>query len=124
MAKTLYTYNAVVLSVYDGDTFDVSLDLGFHLYWHCRVRLAGCNAREHSDPGGPEARAHLLSLVPVGSQVVLTSVKLDSYADRIDALVESDACDNVTTQMIVDGYAAAWDGRGARPIPPWPIPLA
>ena len=42
----MYTYNAEVLRVVDGDTIDVLIDLGFSTHRKIRVRLYGINAPE------------------------------------------------------------------------------
>lgn len=41
-----YRYRAHVVRVVDGDTLDVNIDLGFHVEFRARVRLAGYNAPE------------------------------------------------------------------------------
>lgn len=137
---TDHTYPATVLDVHDGDTFKATIDLGigttakdrdlgFHLYvenhrlvLHADVRLAGCNARELAQPGGVEARDTVRALLPVGSKVTIGSVGADKYGGRYDCTVTlPDGRDLVGT--LIDGHwLAAWDGKGARPLPPWPIP--
>lgn len=42
----MYDYNAVVTRVVDGDTIDVTIDLGFSIFIKERVRLARINAPE------------------------------------------------------------------------------
>lgn len=42
----LYTYNAKVLEVIDGDTFIVSLDLGLEISKICRIRVLGLDTPE------------------------------------------------------------------------------
>ena len=120
--STAYIYKATVVDVHDGDTFTADIDLGFDVRIRYRVRLAGCNAIELGQPGGYEARAHLLGLLPVGSVCLVSSVAFDKYGGRIDAGVQGFGGKWVQDQMIRDGYAAAWDGTGPRPTPPWPIP--
>ena len=120
--STAYIYRATVVDVHDGDTFTASIDLGFNIGITYRVRLAGCNAIELAQPGGPEARAHLLGLLPVGSVCQVSSVAFDKYGGRIDATVGRGIGLTVNGQMIFDGFAAAWDGTGSRPTPPWPNP--
>lgn len=45
--KTMYEYNAKVISVYDADTITVDIDLGFGTWLHNqKVRLYGINAYE------------------------------------------------------------------------------
>jgi endonuclease YncB( thermonuclease family) len=119
--STAYIYRATVVDVHDGDTFTADIDLGFNIGIRYRVRLVGCNAIELDQPGGYEARAHLLGLIPVGSVCRVSSVAFDKYGGRIDAVVRTDTAD-VGIRMILDGFAAKWDGTGPRPTPPWPIP--
>jgi endonuclease YncB( thermonuclease family) len=91
-------------------------------------RLLGCNARELAEPGGVEARDHLAGLVldvgvPVGlgrRGVVLTSVKRDKYGGRYDAAVTLPDGSDLVAGLIAGQWAAPWDGRGPRPVPPWP----
>ena len=42
----MYEYHAIVDRVVDGDTIDVTIDLGFHTHIKTRVRLEGMNAPE------------------------------------------------------------------------------
>jgi micrococcal nuclease len=117
----VYT-GSTVIDVVDGDTVRCFLDLGGDIWWKVLCRLHGIAAREKSDPGGPEARAHLSALIPAGTTVHVRSVSWDKYAGRIQAgITRADGLD-VALQMLADGYAAPWDGRGTQPKPPWPIP--
>ena len=42
----MYTYEAKVLKVVDGDTIDALIDLGFDMHKSIRVRLVGINSPE------------------------------------------------------------------------------
>lgn len=42
----MYTYKALITSVYDGDTVTALVDLGFHINVEIKVRLVGINAPE------------------------------------------------------------------------------
>lgn len=44
MSDNLYNYKANVISVYDGDTITVDVDLGFNATLRMNVRLARINA--------------------------------------------------------------------------------
>lgn len=119
---TMYTVPATVVRVVDGDSVELAADLGWRLTIGVSARLYGVNAQEHNLPGGKEATAHLAGLIPPGTQVMLTSVSIDKYGGRTDArLVRADGVD-VAARMVTDGYAAVWDGKGPKPVPPWPIP--
>jgi micrococcal nuclease len=42
----MYEYKAKVVKILDGDTMDVSIDLGFDVWVYQRVRLIGINTAE------------------------------------------------------------------------------
>ena len=133
------TYPCIVLGLHDGDTVTVFADRGDGEWWYVDVRLrtptAGANARELKDPGGPEAREWLrgllLRVTPLTLQqmfgakaprATLTSHGWDKYGGRIEGALDVPGVGDVMTRMVADGYAALWNGRGARPVPPWPVP--
>jgi endonuclease YncB( thermonuclease family) len=123
----VYTRWFTVTEVHDGDTVLGTLDLGFRVSMAASCRLAGCNARELSMPGGPEARQHLADLVGVGPiprviRLSVSSVAVDKYSGRFEGVLWLPSGESATAVMIRDGYAVPWDGKGVRPVPPWPIP--
>ena len=121
-----FLYNAQVIDVHDGDSLRVYVDRGMRDYSVWAIRLLGCNARELSAPGGPEARDELMRRLPPGMAVVLATVKPDKYGERKDAAVYYTTPDGVThdlvADLIADNWAAAYDGSGPMPVPPWPRP--
>jgi micrococcal nuclease len=73
----MYEYLATVISVYDGDTITVSVDLGFHISQTMSVRLARINSPEvrgSSSTEGLEARDYLRSIL-LGKKVTLVTHK-------------------------------------------------
>jgi len=117
-----YIYSATVLNTHDGDTATMVVALGFDVTIRLKCRLSGLNARELASPGGPEARDHLAQMLAAGP-VTVESVHWDQFGGRFDAVVYAGGV-NVCAQMIADGYASPWNGRGPRPVPPWPIASA
>lgn len=120
--------DAAVASVYDGDTIHVHLPLGtkpvlgVDLWAHdVSLRIDGCNARELADPGGKEARDNLRDLLPAGMRIRV-SLGRDKYGDRRGANVTLPDGRDLATVLCEEMWAAPWDGRGARPVPPWPRP--
>jgi endonuclease YncB( thermonuclease family) len=110
---------ATVVGVHDGDTVTMDVDLGFGISRRgLPFRLLGLNARELRDPGGSEARANLLTLIPIGTMLRLTSVKDDKYARYLAVLWLGDT--DICQRLIDTDWAAAWNGKGAKPLPPWP----
>lgn len=118
----LYVYRATVTKIIDGDSAALNVDLGFHVVIRVLARLAGINARELTMPGGPEARDHLAELMPVGSTVTLDSARADKWGGRSTCRLILPDRRSVADIMVKDGFAAAWTGMGARPVPAWPIP--
>lgn len=118
----MYEYLAVVERVVDGDTAVLQVDLGFHT-WHVgNFRLLGAAARELRQPGGVEARNHLMQLLPIGTQVRIRSVKDDKYGGRYDAAVTLSDGRDLVMLLVGEHWAAPWNGRGPTPVPPWPRP--
>lgn len=138
--STVKAFNAVVSEVIDGDTVKLSVrlaksrgkdvDLGFHVYreggWlvlHYTFRLLGCNAAEHGTPAGDAATANLKALLPVSTVVGVSSVANDKYS-RYDALIALPDGTDLVTKLIAEQWAAAWNGLGPKPLPPWPRTVA
>ncbi len=115
-----------VLSVHDGDTVRVRLSHGFSgVESRVLLRLAGINCRELAEPGGRESRGHLVELLPPGTGYAVSGIRPDKYSGRVDAVLWSPLLSDVLSvadRMVLDGYAAPWDGTGPRPVPPWPVP--
>lgn len=124
-----YIRAATVVDVVDGDTVRLDVDLGFYVQVRMLCRLAGLNAPEHNQPGGPQATLALTRLLAQGAVTVM-SVAPDKYAGRFDAqvLVTAPPVAGVSevvhvNQWLIDqGFAVAWDGTGPRPSVPWPPP--
>ena len=110
----MWTVPARVERVIDGDTIDVTLDLGWRLYKRDHVRLAGINAPEKNTPEGVVARDRLAELLGDYADVILTSTGLDKYG-RALALVSLRGVD-LSHWMLDHGLAKPWDGQGARPV--------
>jgi endonuclease YncB( thermonuclease family) len=120
-----FTYNATVLRIIDGDTIEVDVDHGFYLHnTPVPVRLLGCNAAEHGTPGGDAATANLAALVPPGTPIALVTAKPDKFAPRWDADVTYRGSDgryrDLVADLVAGQWVAPWDGRGVKPVPPWP----
>lgn len=115
-----YRYDVIVRKVIDGDTIVVDLDYGFSQWHHGMViRLHGINAPELSTPEGKEARRHLMKLL---SEVALAKFELETIRDKPDKyggrylgiLLRKNAI-SINAQMVLDGHAVIWDGKGAKP---------
>ena len=86
----MYTYNCIINRVVDGDTVDVSIDLGFGVWLkNERVRLQGVDAPEtrtrdlEEKKKGLETKAFVESVLPVGSKQKLLSTGFNGKYGRI-----------------------------------------
>jgi endonuclease YncB( thermonuclease family) len=129
---TPYTYYARVTKVSDGDSAKVDIDLGLGIIKkNVGIRLLGCNAPELKQEGGPEAKKALANYLPLGTTVLLQSVKYDKYGGRLDADVwlidhagQQLPNGNVVQLLAEGGFVALWDGKGERPVPTPAAPAA
>ena len=118
----LYAYKGTVLSIHDADTLRVGLSLGFSVSYEVDVRLLGCNGIELAAPGGVESRDHLAAVLPIGTTVLLKTVRPDKFGGRYDAQITLPDGTDLVSGLIAAGFAASWNGLGPKPVPAWPIP--
>lgn len=72
----LYFYSGTITRVLDGDTFDMSIDIGFNINTKDRIRLFGVNAPELKTPEGIKAKQFLEELIAQkGPEIVFYSIK-------------------------------------------------
>ncbi len=116
----MYEYRATVASIYDADTVRLNVDLGFGIWTAKRAfRLAGIDAPELGTPEGLAARDHLRQMLPVGTPIVVITIKDqgDKYGRFLAWLYRrpEDAAPgmsllSVNEQLIEAGHARAYDG--------------
>jgi endonuclease YncB( thermonuclease family) len=97
---------AVVLQVFDGDTFDALTDFGT-----IRVRLWGMDAPESDQPYGDQAK-ELLQRTVANRRVVLEQTDTDPYG-RLVCRVGIDGFD-VSQMMVRSGFAWAYEAYNNR----------
>lgn len=103
----LYTYKAKIIRVIDGDTVELTIDLGYKVYWNSSCRLYGINAPELKGDSlelGMKAREFLCSKLPVGRDIVIRSKKLDKYGRPLIEIINVDGS-ILNDQMVDAGYA-------------------
>lgn len=77
----MYEYNAVITNVVDGDTFDLDIDLGFHIWIRERVRLLNIDCPEKNARNGQDEKRAGLYVTEwakrelSGRKVVITTFK-------------------------------------------------
>lgn len=104
-------YRAIVDRVHDGDTFDAVIDLGFGVYTYHAIRVRGMNAPELSTPAGVDALHFAMTLIPLGTPVLL-SVERDfvqSFTRFVAAVTLADGSDFAQV-MIAAGHAVPMVG--------------
>lgn len=82
----MYEYIAIITNVVDGDTFDLDIDLGFHVHINERIRLLGVDCPEKNLRNGEEEKRAGLIVADwakknlSGEKVAITSYKgTDSF---------------------------------------------
>ena len=109
--SNLYFYNAEVVSVYDGDTIIVNIDLGFNIWIHNeRLRLSGINAPEirtkdkDEKKRGLQARDYLRSLIQ-GKKILIKTLKdkKGKYGRYLAEIYLNR--ENINDKLVKNGYA-------------------
>ena len=125
----MYEYNAIVNRVVDGDTVDVTIDLGFSVWKKIRVRMEGINTPEsrtrdlEEKKRGLAAKDRLKSILEFNNnECVLKVSGVGKYGRALaTVLVESlsplNGEDGITLidvnkQLIEEGHAVEyWGGK-------------
>ena len=110
----MYTYEATILKIVDGDTAKISDDLGFGISAKITVRWLGINAPELSTPEGKAARDALNAQLPPGTVCTITTVKdplvsKEKYGRYLATFTLADGT-NVNDWLVKSGYAVSYDG--------------
>ena len=122
--KSCYNFRVTKINrVVDGDTIDVTIDLGFDLYKKERVRVAGVDTPEKRTRDleekalGLDATAWLkqkLEETIKGDEELLIRTELrggvGKYGRLLGWLYVGDSDVSLNEQMITEGYAHAYDG--------------
>lgn len=105
-----------ILKIVDGDTLDVSIDLGFNVTTIQRIRLSGVDTPETNSKNelektlGNEAKMFITNWVSSQKQIKIKTFKDDKYGRMLGELYGDDGhCMN--TLLIEKGYAWAYDGN-------------
>ena len=112
----MYTYEIVkVRRIIDGDTIDVTVDLGFNIFHNITVRLLGINAPEtrtrdlEEKAKGLEAKDFLRIYMDDNKDSFMTieSSNLDSFGRSLgDVFVDGE---NISELMLREGHATPYE---------------
>ena len=122
--KSCYNFRVVEINrVLDGDTRDVTIDLGFDLYKKERVRIAGVDTPEKRTRNLEEKELGIdatnwlkdkLDGAINGDDDLVIRTELDGGVGKYGRLLGwcyiGDATLSLNEQMITEGYAHAYDG--------------
>lgn len=106
----MYHYEAKIIRWIDGDTVEVTVDLGFRRYSVERLRLIGVDAPERGDTGYAEARNRAEELAHPGSCVQIKTEKGDAFG-RWLALVTTGNGVTIAQTLIDEGLGKPWVRR-------------
>ena len=110
--ETPYTYIATVHRVLDGDTAEMTIDLGFTIYWRSTCRFYGINAPELKSKDSSERIRALVSKkavqdhLGVGQKVKIVSRDLDKYGRPLVDIYCGENMDMHLNQWLVDNELA------------------
>ena len=123
----MYEYKAVVDRVVDGDTIDVTIDLGFKVWKKMRVRMEGINTPEsrtrdlEEKKRGLAAKDRLVEILKYNNNEctlkvsgvgkfgrAIASVYVDTLSPASDKSSMTEI--NVNKQLIEEGHEVAYDG--------------
>lgn len=122
--KSCYNFRVIQINrVVDGDTIDVTIDLGFDLYKKERVRVAGVDTPEKRTRNLEEKKLGIdatcwlqekLENAVEGNDDLIIRTELDGgfgkYGRLLGWLYVGDSNLSLNEQMINEGYAWSYDG--------------
>jgi len=91
IATLLYTYNANVFRVLDGDTLEAVVDLGFGITTTQTLRLRGIDTPEIGTKDGAEAKRFVEKLLPPGTRISIKTMRSDKYDRYLADVFAADA---------------------------------
>jgi len=119
VSLTRFCYGAKVEKVIDGDTVDLSIDLGFDIHHKIRVRLYGVDTPESRTVNKAEKEAGLMAKnfvktwTNTHASVVIETIKdKNEKYGRVLANVYSDELKSscLNTELVSQGFAKAYFG--------------
>ena len=116
--KNKYFYNAKILKVVDGDTVDISVDLGFSILSFQRMRLYGIDTKELRSKNPEfkvlalEAKQYLIDKI-LNKDVFIETFKKDKYGRYLVIIFYFDKEGNeinINEELISKNLAEAYYG--------------
>lgn len=106
--KKVFDYASKLISVHDGDTITVQIDMGFHLYMEIEIRLDGLDCPELETPEGKICRDKTTKWLE-GKTINLKSVKYEKYGRRLGIITDEFGM-TLNAFLLENGFAIPYDG--------------
>jgi micrococcal nuclease len=107
----MFEYNAIITSVYDGDTVRADIDLGFGIWIRNQpLRIHGIDAPEMGTPEGLEARDFARGQLQGKTVKVKTLKDAKEKYGRYLAIIELPAGEDFASLMIAANHAKPYFG--------------
>jgi len=108
--KRTFLYNVANTDrVIDGDTMEVTLDLGFNIFYKVEVRLNGLDTPEKNTAEGKLVKAKVEEWVK-GKILIVNSRELDKFG-RVLGEITTDKGDSLNKWLLAEGYARVYNGE-------------
>lgn len=111
----MYTYKALVKSIYDGDTIRVDIDLGFGVILADQsLRLLGIDTPEIKGverTQGLISRDFVVERIPVGSYITITTVKdrKEKFGRYLATVFYGEEQKNLNEELLLSGMATPYE---------------
>lgn len=104
-----YVYRVLsVRRVVDGDTVDLTIDLGFYLSAALRFRLLGVNTPEPGYPGAAEATAFVTAWLALPGPMTIASRKADSFGRWLADVRRDGSSTSLSVELLDAGHAVPY----------------
>ncbi len=102
-------YEAEILRIIDGDTYDVLVNLGWGVLMRHRVRLRGIDTPEMNTQEGKDAKAFAEEIL-LDQRIYLTNVakRTDKYGRTVAKIWLVDEGRDITEYLLTEGYGVPY----------------
>jgi micrococcal nuclease len=107
MIKDSYIRKGIVTNIVDGDTIDITLDLGYQVATKQRIRLLGVDTPERGEEGYLEAKAFVSESL-LGEEVMIESFKSDSFGRYLAYVYPHKSIISINDALIQSGLARVY----------------
>jgi len=105
----MYSYKAKVQNVVDGDTIDISIDLGFDIWHNIRVRLTGIDTPEKWYDYGKVVKKYVMAKLE-NQEVTIATEKADKYGRYLVDVYLKDELETFNMHLVKVGMAKQYGG--------------